>query len=164
MANSVRRVNSRSDYNNRKMYIEGSAVRKLDTEPVRKQPAKQRKRVSQTAQQNRAKAKQMGPGYVVFLTVTSVITLFLCVYFVQLKAQLTTQAEGIAKQESKLSELRADNDALYNAVTASVDLEYIKDMAINKLGMKYPSEEQIVYFDTAGNSYVRQYKDVPGIK
>ena len=33
--------------------------------------------------------------------------------------------------------------------------------AMNELGMTYPQEDQIYQFDTAGNSYVRQYKDVP---
>ncbi len=28
--------------------------------------------------------------------------------------------------------------------------------------MQYPTEEQIMTYDTAGNSYVRQYQDVPG--
>ena len=165
MANSRRRVNSRSESYNRQMYIEGSAVRKLNTQPEREQPARKKQRkVSRTTQKNRAKATQMSSGYVVFLTVTSVITLFLCVYFVQLKAQLTTQTQSIAKQESALSTLKADNDALYNAVVASVDLEHVKDVATNELGMKYPSEEQIIQFDTAGSSYVRQYQDVPGMK
>ena len=163
MANSRRRVNSRSESYNRQMYIEGSAVRKLNTQPEREQPAKKKQRkVSKATQKNRAKATQMSPGYVVFLTVTSVITLFLCVYYVQLKAQLTTQMQSIAKQESALSTLKADNDALYNTVVASVDLEHVKDVAINELGMKFPSEEQIIQFDTAGSSYVRQYQDVPG--
>ena len=63
--------------------------------------------------------------------------------------------------ESALNELKADNDALYNTVTASVDLEQIRKEAMDRLGMDYPNEDQIYQFDTSGNSYVRQYKDVP---
>ena len=32
---------------------------------------------------------------------------------------------------------------------------------MERLGMKYPDEDQIYKFDTAGNSYVRQYRNVP---
>ena len=71
------------------------------------------------------------------------------------------QTKEIATAESELSQLIADNDALYNSVISSVDLEKIKDKAMNELGMTYPQEDQIYQFDTAGNSYVRQYKDVP---
>lgn len=165
MANSVRRVNSRSGQYNRQMYVEGSAVRKLNAEPARKkQTQKPARNVSSKTQKNRAKAMQMSPSYVVFLTVISIVTLFLCVQFLQLRSQLTTQLKSMAQQESELSGLKADNDALYNTVMASVDLEYVKNTAIQKLGMNYPAEDQIIRFDTAGNSYVRQYQDVPGTK
>lgn len=163
MAN--RRVNSRSDYNKRQMYVQGSAVRKLNTQPEWEEPVrKKRAKVSRKAQQNRAKATRMSLGYVVFLTAVSIVTLFLCVSYVQLKAQLTTQTKNIARQESTLSTLKGDNDAFYNTVNSSVDMDHIRDVAMNKLGMKSPKPEQIVTFDTAGNSYVRQYQDVPGTK
>ena len=104
----------------------------------------------------------MSRGYVMFLALISVITLFLCVSYLQRRAELTSQLQAMARQESELSTLKADNDALYNTVMASVDLESVKNTAINKLGMQYPTEEQIMTYDTAGNSYVRQYQDVPG--
>ena len=99
-----------------------------------------------------------------FLAVVSVITLALCVNYLQLRAKYTNQLEDIASQESELSTLKADNDALYNAVMASVDLDKIKETAINELGMKYPTEDQIETYDTVGDSYVRQYEDVPESK
>ena len=164
MANSKGRMNSKTKYY-QQMYVEGTAVRKLAAQPARKLPSpKMTPAVSMQAQENRQKATQMNLGYVLFLTVTAVATLFLCVHFVQLKAQLTTQAASIEKKEAELSVLKADNDAFYNSVAASGDLEYIKEVATTKLGMKYPSEGQIVYFDTAGNGYVRQYQDVPEVK
>ena len=68
------------------------------------------------------------------------ITLFLyCVTIFQRRAELTSQLQAMARQESELSTLKADNDALYNTVMASVDLESVKNTAINKLGMQYPT-------------------------
>ena len=160
MANSTGRTNSKIKYN-QQMYVEGTAVRKLAPEPAYAPRTKMVSSVSSQAKANRQKATQMNWRYVLFLTVTAVATLFLCVNFVQLKAQLTTQVQNLEQQESELSVLKADNDAFYNSVAASGDLEYIKEVATNELGMKYPSEGQIVYFDTAGDGYVRQYQDVP---
>ena len=84
--------------------------------------------------------------------------------YLRLRSHLTTQTAAIASAESELSQLKADNDALYNTAMASVDLEQVRKTAISELGMQYPTEEQIITFDTAGNSYVRQYQDVPGTK
>ena len=164
MASSTRRVNSKTKYNGQ-MYVEGTAVRKLATQPARKEPRTRRvPTVSTKARANRQKATQMNLGYVLFLTITAVATLFLCVQFVQLKAQLTTQATNLEQKEAELSVLKADNDAFYNSVAASGDLEYIKEVATKELGMKYPAEGQVIYFDTSGNGYVRQYQDVPEAK
>ena len=88
----------------------------------------------------------------------------MCVKYLQLRSQITTQLKEIAAAESELSQLKADNDALYNSVVASVDLEYIKNVAMNRLGMKYPDEDQLYQFNTAGNSYVRQYQNIPDVK
>ena len=162
MAQAMREMGRKTKYS---QYVEGTAVRELVNRPVRKTPEPTLvPEVSRAAKVNRQRATQMNLGYVLFLTVISVVTLFLCVNFVQLKAQLTSQMESVAKRETELSVLKADNDAFYNSVASSVDLEYIKSVATNELDMKYPSEEQVVYFDTSGNGYVRQYQDVPEVK
>ena len=66
--------------------------------------------------------------------------------------------------ESKLSKLKADNDAYYNTVMASVSMDTVKEAALNRLGLKYQDESQVRYYDTKGNSYVRQYAEVPDVK
>ena len=159
-SNGSRRVNSRMDRHERYIY-DGNAARKLQAIP---QEIPEKKTVSHTAARNRAKAKRMSRGYVLFLAVVSVAALFMCVRYLQLKSELTTLTKKIAVTESQLSELKADNDALYNSVLASVDLENIKNVAMERLGMKYPDEDQIYKFDTAGNSYVRQYRNVPNVE
>ena len=44
---------------------------------------------------------------------------------------------------------------------SSVDLEYVRDTAINKLGMVYASSGQVVTYNDQDGDYVRQYEDVP---
>jgi hypothetical protein len=67
----------------------------------------------------------------------------------------------IASLESQLTDLRADNDAKYKEIVTSVDLNYIKDVAINELGMTYASEEQVVYFSIENENFMDQYSDIP---
>ena len=165
MNRTNRRVNSGSVKNqNKRYYVDGSAVPKL--EPVKKKPKrrKQTSRVSSRAKRNRAMATQMSKGYVLFLGLICLVTLFVCVNYLQSKSQLTNQTMELATLESQLSKLKADNDAYYNSTLASVDMEQIKNDAINRLGLHYAAESQIVYYDTSGSSYVRQYQDVPESK
>ena len=88
--------------------------------------------------------------------------MFVCVHYIQLRSVLTAQLKDIAALETQLNELTVENDALYNQVIDSVDLEEIKDRAINDLGMSYAQEDQIIWYSNSStNSYVRQYQDVP---
>ena len=153
-----RRVNSRSERTVEQYVIDGNTVRKIQAIP---QEEPEVRPVRRTTSRNRARTRAMSRGYVMFLAVVSAAALFMCVRYLQMKSAITTQTKEIATAESELSQLKADNDALYNSVISSVDLEKIKDKAMNELGMTYPQEDQIYQFDTAGNSYVRQYKDVP---
>ena len=181
MAGSARRVNSRSVRTTRRTternsgryrerdfvrdtYEDGNAVRRLSEYPSEEEKSGQRKSVSRQVRRNRARAKNIGIGYVIFLAAVSIATLFLCVNFLQQKATLTTQSETIAQKESELNRLKADNDAYYNTAMASVTLDDVKDAALNRLGMHYATESQIIYYSTDEDSYLRQYQDVPGEK
>lgn len=158
---SSRRVNSRAEKRERYV-VDGNTVRKIEATPQERPRQRTRTRTRRAVKRNRA--AQMSRGYVLFLAAVSVAALVMCVHFLQLKAEITAQTREIAALESSLSELKADNDALYNSVTSSVDLEKIREEAMNRLGMDYPGEDQIYQFDTSGNSYVRQYRDVPDAK
>ena len=171
---AARRVNSRSDYSSRvntgsdyyrtEIYVDGNTVRKAQTVVAPKERTRPRERqVSRVATKNRAKALQMSRGYVLFLALVSAAALFGCVRFVQLRSTVTSQLKTVAALETELNQLTAENDALYNQTVNNVDLEHIKDVAMNQLGMNYATADQIKWYSSNGaNSYVRQYQDVPG--
>ena len=168
MAGTARRVNSRADkYKTYSTYEDGSAVRELEVYPEERERRKKRVRRHQASgqvQKNRQRARNLSPGYLVFLSAVCAATLFLCVHYLQLKSAYTEQMENVAALESELSQLKADNDAYYNQVQTSVNLNEIKEKALSELGMHYADESQIRYYRAKDNSYMRQYQDVPGAK
>jgi len=103
----------------------------------------------------------LSAGYVLVLTAVCVVTLLLCVHYLQLRSQLIHQNETIAAMESTLNQLRADNDAYAEIAQASLDMEAVKDRALNELGLHYASESQVRYYNADDESYVRQYENVP---
>ena len=164
------------------MYVDGNTVRRLQEVPERNIPAvrgtqdrRQRKTtkasstktarrahaVSRETMRNRQKAMSMGRGFVFFLVVISVAVLFCCVNYLQLRADITGRIKNVAVLESELSELREENNAYESQVNSSVDLNRIKKIAIGRLGMNYPGEEQKKTYSMSNNSYERQYQDVP---
>ncbi|MGX8728127.1 MAG: hypothetical protein ACSW75_01010 [Lachnospiraceae bacterium] len=103
----------------------------------------------------------LGAGYVAFVAVMCAAALLACVRFLWLKEVVTTQRNSIAVQETKLTKLRSENDALLESLVNALDWEYIRDTATNRLGMHYAGEEQVEWYSTDGDGYVRQYRDVP---
>lgn len=137
-------------------YEDGNAVRRLEEVPSQPQ-----KKLSRTVKKNRVKSMNMGKGYIVFLTVICALATGSCVHFLKLTAQVIEQRSAVAAKEIQLNELKADNDAYYSDIMTGVDLNEIRDKAINELGMQYASEDQIKYYIPGNNSYVRQYQNVP---
>lgn len=137
-------------------YEDGNAARRLEEVPVRP-----KKKLSKTAQKNRAKSTNMGKGYIAFLILVCALATGACVRYIKLTALVTAQKSAVDAKELELNELKSDNDAYYSEIMTNVDLEEIRDRAINELGMEYAEEDQIKYYTPGNNNYVRQYQDVP---
>ncbi len=141
-------------------YVEGTTVRKMQTKELPDR-SRERKRRIHTGRARREKAERMGPGYAFFLFAACALTLWVCVGYLQLQADNTARVKNIASLESQLTELKQENDEEYNRVVISVDLEEIREIAINELGMVYAQEDQVVLYDGEGSDYVKQYADIP---
>lgn len=149
-------------------FVNGSTVRRMEAQPVRRkvdrkkiQEQQQKKRRRNAARRNRERALHMGKGYVAFLTVCVAVVALAAVSMVQMQSQVTQRMENIAALESQITDLKADNDARYKEIVTSVDLDHIKDVAINELGMQYATADQIVYYSVENNNFMDQYSDIP---
>ena len=140
-------------------YVQGSAVRKLDvTREIEQSP---KKKLSNTARKNREKAEHMSAGYVLFLSLALLATGCILVGYIKLQSDITNSIKNIARLETQLNDLRLANDEEYNRITSRVDLEEIRRIAIQELGMQYAKEGQIVTFESENNDYVKQIAAIP---
>lgn len=86
---------------------------------------------------------------------------FLCAKYVDVQSDLGTRTQKISAMESKLNDLKNKNNEEYSRIIGTVDLEQIKKIAMDELGMTYPNENQIVEFKNDKSDYVRQFANVP---
>ena len=140
-------------------YIQGSAVRKLDvTREIEQSP---KKKLSNTARKNREKAEHMSAGYVLFLSFALIATGCILVGYIKLQSDITNSIKNISRLETQLNDFRLANDEEYNRITSRVDLEEVRRIAIQELGMQYAKEGQIVTFESENNDYVKQIAAIP---
>ncbi len=102
--------------------------------------------------------------YVILLTVAAICTLYLCVNYLRLQSSINARIQNIEAQETKLENLKAENDALEIRINTYVDLDYIYKVATEELGMVYANKDQVLLYNKSESEYVRQYEDIPRYK
>jgi len=135
-------------------YVYGNTARKLDVQ--RQLEAPQRKVLSREVQVNRAKAKYMNLGYVLFLVAALATAAVILISYIRVQADITTMTEYISKQEKILNNLKISNDEMLTRIESKLDLEEVKRVAIGELGMTYPKEGQIIAYESVNNDYTRR--------
>ena len=117
-----------------------------------------RKQLASRAKRNKHELKKLNPAYVLFLVMAVAITAGLLINYLNLKSELTTTITTIAKMEKEYANLKMSNDEDYSSVEASINVEEIRRIAIEELGMTYAGDGQIISFSAEGDDYVRQVK------
>lgn len=141
-------------------YIEGSAVRKLQGASARREAERTGPR-TWSVRRTKVKAVPMNKGYIAVAVAAFVIVCVVLMGYISLQSNITNYITSISKLESQLNEMKMANDETYTKIMSSIDLEEIKRIAVNELGMKYAKEGQVVEYTGEGNDYVRQYGAVP---
>ncbi len=151
------RVKRRAAYRDG-VYVQGNIARRIQAVPDRNEPVK---KISARTRKNRERAKHMNIGSVLSMAIAMVAAGFILTWYLTLQSDITNSVKHIAALESELNQLRRDNDENYSRITSNVDLEEVKRVAIQELGMTYAREGQIVIFNGEGSDYVRQTGDIP---
>ena len=139
-------------------YVQGSVVRKDNA--VVQSPARQ-KEVSQRVRANRSKAMHMSKGYVAFLAIAAIVVLLVCMQYLQLQSEISSRASNITALQQELADAKEANTTRYNVIMNSMNLEQIRDIAINEFGMVYAEEDQIIKYQRPDGSAVTQFAGIP---
>ena len=93
------------------MYIYGNTVRQAEVMPQRQEePRKEhkKKKLDRQILKNRRKAMRMNPAYVMFLSIAAVAALVVCVWYLQVRAELTSRTEHITELQQELADAKEE--------------------------------------------------------
>lgn len=92
--------------------------------------------------------------------ILTVLVLFAgCIAFMGMHVIVASEEISLRKQKGELAELKAANAILEAEITEKLDMDFIKEEAIKRLGMSEPQPYQIVYIDVPRQSYTVQHAD-----
>lgn len=149
------------------VYIHGNAVRKLNpqqdyrNERIKRENEIHKRQIKRAAKRNQEKAMVMNKGYVLFLTAAVFISCLCAAFYINIQADVTQRMKQISRLESQASSLQISNQETQKRIATSVDLNHIKDIAVNQYGMILPQSDQIVYYDVKEKDFMNQYNDIP---
>lgn len=136
------------------MYVDGTAARDFDVVSEMKKAPK--KKVDAQIEENRRRASALNLPYVLFLTAALIFSSYTLIHYLQVRAEMVSTVKNISSLESKLNKMTVENDERENAINSSIDLDEIKRIAIEKLGMVYAQDGQVITYSGEGNDYVLQ--------
>lgn len=159
-------VNARERHKNAyrsSIYVQGNtAARRLaQEERIRVVPRQPVRRTGKNVRRNRDRALYMNIGYVLFLAAAVVAAAFILTGYLTLQADITSSIKNISRMESALNELKLSNDENYDRIISNINLDEVKRIAIQELGMGYAKEGQVISFHGEGSDYVRQTGEIP---
>ena len=121
-----------------------------------------RKRVrSSQVVKNRNRAMSISPAYAVFLAVAAVCAVMICMLYLSLQSDVMRRSEHVTAMQEELADLTEANNTLYNSAADSVNLETVRERAMNEMGMVYAAQGTVIEYESPSGDYVKQYSDIP---
>lgn len=173
----MRQQENRTYQERRANYVYGNTVRRVQEEPRRhseeiheeyiqkqredRERKQRQKNARAAARRNREQALVMSPGYVMFLAVSMLLLMAVFGCYLHLQSELNSHMRNVTALEANVMNLKNDNDAAQKKINSAVDLDVIRQRAMEELGMVYPSKNQIQYFEVDDSDYMNQYEDIP---
>ena len=174
---------SRGQYYQTEYYVEGNTIRKrqkvvtsrnytqLNTayqqvrrERVETVPERRRREEADTQKQVQTRtmpAQNWDLKSLLFIIAAVAVAFFMCISYLEAQETITAMSKRAASLESEIMTLKNENDAAYNRIDSSVDLQYVYEVAVNELGMVHAKDKQVVAYHSRKSNSVRQYGEIP---
>ncbi len=165
MKNQTERRASERNY-----YVDGNTVRRMEAVPDYRRERREReerereeqlRRRKRQVRRNQERQLRMSKRYVVFLTMAVTVFGVFAGTYIKIQSDMTARMNTISSLESQIADLKADNDEAYKRIRMTVDLDSVREKALNELGMSYAKESQIIYYTVDNDDFMNQYSEIP---
>ncbi len=135
----------------------------LVEEPVVKErPKRIHQYEVQRAPKEKIKRSYQGSVITSVMLVLSMVFLFtVASTYIKKQSEINLLDKQIAAAKATLADVNEKNAALLNKLDTEVDRNYLYTVAVSQFGMQYPTENQVINYQTPDQGYVKQYGNIP---
>jgi len=146
-------------------YVHGNVVPLPDYHPdslphdeISKPP---KKRLDPQIKRNRRREQSLSTGYSAYLLAVSIMVVAICIFYLQLQSDNMRRANHVVSLRHQLTEITEINNTAYQSVVRSIDLDYIRVIAIQELGMVTATSDLVIEYQNPSSSYVTMHNEIP---
>jgi len=184
MAVAFRSIESKQEVQAKELdfiYIHGNVVPQPDYQPTYpekerapkrkeevKKPTKkstkqsiQKRELTQQINKNRHRALAITRGYATFLIMAAIMAVVVCVMYLQMNASIMHSSREVAVLRRQLTDITAANEAAYQVVRESIDLERIRMRAVEEMGMISVNEGRVIEYNRPTEVHVFVHYEIP---
>ena len=141
-------------------YVRGAEARKIDVRTAEFAEPTHRTLREMEGEKKRQKKMHMSFLYIAFLCAAFFCFGYSLISYIKLQAEINASVDRISAYEIELNNLTLANDDEYSKMVNAVDLEEVKRIAVEELGMVYADENQVITYTRENSDYVRQLQDI----
>ncbi|MFI3237662.1 MAG: hypothetical protein R3Y47_06480 [Lachnospiraceae bacterium] len=143
------------------MRTNGNTAYALDRQVDRSANRKVRERIANEHMvKNQVVVRRMHVPSIMFAVASFALLCMVVFSYLNMRSDIVSLSSRATSLQSSISTLSADNDEKYAGILASVNLDDIKAVAINELGMVYAKQDQIIQYEARIDDYVQQYQAI----
>ena len=124
-------------------------------QPIASRPAGQARR-----QRKRERALDFDWKYTVILTVAAFVLMASAIFYIKGTITLHNLSGQITELKGEKTKLMGKQTALKSEIDKATNLDEIREYAVKKLNLVYPSGDKIIYYKDNNDDYIRQYESV----
>jgi len=137
---------------------------KKPTKKAPKQTPKQlreKRKLARQINKNRHRALAITRGYATFLIVAAIMAVVVCVMYLQMNASIMHSSREVTQLRRQLTDITAANEAAYQVVRESIDLERIRLRAVEEMGMISVHEGRVIEYYRPTEVHVFVHYEIP---
>ena len=158
-----RKIDWKVQREGKQVYIRDNVVRKprIEEDPYIEHAHKRQGEINRERRKKQEFAQAMNRRYISFLLVSAILVFVAVSGYLTQIFKYNESKKNVQALESEVTDLKADNDETKGRLDTSINVEEIRRIAMEELGMVYAGQDQVVAYSYEESDYVRQYEDIP---
>ena len=162
MAGNAPRKSRKTSYrDDHDVFVYGSAATQREYEREAEEERRSLREEKRRMKDLRKREDRMRRKFTAYVIGLVLILMSMGILDLHIRSKVKEKSDHLDSMRQELSEKIEENTTKYNVIIDSVNLEEVREKAIDDLGMTNAGKDQIMEYDETDGGYIKQYEEIP---